>query len=842
MVTGTAANTDITFYDNYIPSLKADQYTITLAQTLAVNTVQTNADQGNTDIQDPPGATQTFIVRGPRFVLDPADVHRVYPPAGAVGAYDDYIPMLVAREPSLPWERGLSVSGPNAAACPWLALLLFSPDDLLSPEPSPPAGSQQNPSRTASFPLDQVVISTFNGKATTGPPPGTLGPKIVLDDDEDPAGIQCNVIEMPVAVFAQIVPGTSELPFLSHVRVISTEATAPFKATLDTTDDGTFSVLMANRFCVPPGAGAAQVTNSVHLVSLEGFEHYLAAGAPAPPDGYQKVRMISLYSWTFNCTGDTAGTFRSLMLNLISDRSENNTNLLLRLPPPYAAYEPISPEETIAFNRLQNGYVALSYGMITGEQTFAWYRGPLSPVPTARFLETTDPAQADNVEVPLNVSDAMIYDKATGIFDQSYAVAFQTGRSLALASLPFATELLQWRRQANALVDLLMEYIQSPQLAANLQNEGILDGSGNLTAEGVTDLTGLLDANIVSNAFKAWLTTDFADSIAAQVGRAGGFTTDDAQQQPLDPPTTAPTVPADLAALMQNPTVVNLLNQLSGVQIGSGDTAAFQISTVPRQVVQWLAQTALLDGVPFNNLVPDARMLPEESIRFFYLDQNWTDALIDGALSAGLQSSRESLLHKLTRDALHRTVDAVLTQVREQFANESSGAPPAMAGFVVRSAVVSGWPGLEVRAWSAADAVNPMKPLRLDRLSPDVMLGIYPDIPAKVAFNEPSEGIVFGREDEGIAPRYLPGVTGETGANIGGVMNPANPGTWLTPAMIAANVRGGPAAQPTLNIGALVTALQGLFPAPQPQLTPGSFAVQMVRVPEQMLFTPLTGA
>ena len=40
-------------------------------------------------------------------------------------------------------------------------------------------------------------------------------------------------------------------------------------------------------------------------------------------------------------------------------------------------------------------------------------------------------------------------------------------------------------------------------------------------------------------------------------------------------------------------------------------------------------------GVPFGDLVADAELLPAESIRFFYLDRAWTDALVQGVLSVG---------------------------------------------------------------------------------------------------------------------------------------------------------------------------------------------------------------
>ena len=56
-------------------------------------------------------------------------------------------------------------------------------------------------------------------------------------------------------------------------------------------------------------------------------------------------------------------------------------------------------------------------------------------------------------------------------------------------------------------------------------------------------------------------------------------------------------------------------------------------------VAQWLAQLALFENVPFDHLVPDPRMLPVESIRFFYVDPGWTGALLDGALAIGIQDS-----------------------------------------------------------------------------------------------------------------------------------------------------------------------------------------------------------
>ena len=56
---------------------------------------------------------------------------------------------------------------------------------------------------------------------------------------------------------------------------------------------------------------------------------------------------------------------------------------------------------------------------------------------------------------------------------------------------------------------------------------------------------------------------------------------------------------------------------------------------VPGELRRFLARLRLLHGVPFSYLVADAELLPIESIRFFYLDRAWTDALVQGALSVG---------------------------------------------------------------------------------------------------------------------------------------------------------------------------------------------------------------
>ena len=68
--------------------------------------------------------------------------------------------------------------------------------------------------------------------------------------------------------------------------------------------------------------------------------------------------------------------------------------------------------------------------------------------------------------------------------------------------------------------------------------------------------------------------------------------------------------------------------------------------------MRFLARLRLLHGVPFTYLVPDAELLPIESIRFFYIDRAWTDALVQGALSVGTVTTAD----RAQLEALYPTI------------------------------------------------------------------------------------------------------------------------------------------------------------------------------------------
>jgi hypothetical protein len=169
-----------------------------------------------------------------------------------------------------------------------------------------------------------------------------------------------------------------------------------------------------------------------------------------------------------------------------------------------------------------------------------------------------------------------------------------------------------------------------------------------------------------------------------------------------------------------------------------------------------LARLYLLYGVPFNNLAADKAMLPKESIRFFYLDRNWSEFLVEGAMSIGIQNSRDFKYQEAMFDIIRKKVHRKVHSIRGSLlavttpAGEDEG-DNDIGGLLLRSAVVSGWPGLEIRGYKSSDGKTPSGPIRLlrmDHLADDVLLCIFAEVPAWIEIDEPKESLHFGTEDD----------------------------------------------------------------------------------------------
>ncbi|GAB3589992.1 hypothetical protein GCM10027446_03720 [Angustibacter peucedani] len=197
---------------------------------------------------------------------------------------------------------------------------------------------------------------------------------------------------------------------------------------------------------------------------------------------------------------------------------------------------------------------------------------------------------------------------------------------------------------------------------------------------------------------------------------------------------------------------------------------------VPRDLRIWLARLRLLEAVPFSHLVADTSLLPAESIRFFHVDRGWTDALVEGALGVGTVTTSDRAVLEQMYPVVRDEVDEAERLVRlpgwTRGAAVPSGPAGPVTGFLLRSRMVSGWPGLHVRAYGKDNlAVSPkvkdrdvdegddvrlarLPLLRMERLAPAVLLVLVDGFPQVVHLEEPRSGVQYGIDQEPVPGGY----------------------------------------------------------------------------------------
>ncbi|RFS19953.1 hypothetical protein DVR12_19680 [Chitinophaga silvatica] len=650
---------DVQFFDNYVPALEAGSYYISVNHELTTDKSKINFD-----------ARQEILVSAPQFTLDSTQIINKYPPLGSTGKYGEVIPHIVFKDPALPWERFLSKKG-----TPWLALMVFVENEL-------------NNGQSHSDKSSEISINEFLKPATT-----TLIGDISKEKDID-GNTTCRFINMSTKIFKDIAPTLEELPFLSHIRKINT-ANRP---DMNLHEEGLFSVITANRFATAPtpGNNSQAIKNIVHLVSLEGLEQYLSATSNL--NKYDNVSLITLASWTFLSAPDNLKDFKTLLGNLVLS-SSNGTNLdrssySLRLPEPKITNTTNKIRETI-IKRTKNGFVPLAYHTRSGEDTFAWYRGPLTPVLTKNLGNTFPTTDA-----------ALIYDKTNGVFDVSLASAWETGREVALADRDFIKKLNAFRNQNNNTAASLFNHLHSGHFS---------------------------NKNKKLKKIHTTIQENFMALLTPRVIREIGNIADKRVIQKNSRATTASVEEfTSIHTFLEEPDVQEKLKK--------------SITKYISPVADWLEHFALLYPIPFDKLVADEKMLPPESIRFFYLDMNWINAGIQGAMSLGVDSGKQFLFNRLTIEALGKA-SMVMKMIKKNKKNARSTSPKMMCGFLLRSALVSGWPNLSIQA---VDKNNQsLTIMRLDHLSPNVLLCIFDDVPKTIELCEPQESLGFGVSSNG---------------------------------------------------------------------------------------------
>ena len=558
----------IQFIQNHKPELLAGTYEISIEQKVTIGNSAPQITIGNEKKNQPPFTSSlTFVVQGNRFDLNPQDIHAVFPPAGSSGDHSNVLPHIVLKRSTLPWERNAQEGKKEV---PWLALILIHEGEMAQSEG-----------------IKIVTLKDLQSASTSTSDIKWPGATLEIGQHEDD---KVAVIDVPKALLSGallsgILQSIDDLQYLAHVRQVTHQITP---------DNEPLAVVISNRLPKKDGNSTA------YLVSLENrYDNGQFNFQGANPKDY--IRLVVLKSWSFSCT-EPKQDFKGLLTHL------NRDTLLLKLP---------KDTHSEAEEYLVKGYVPLPHYLRQGGKTFSWYHSPLLPA--------KNPTEIKLSQLSVRCADQLLsYDPENGLFDTSYAAAWQLGQLLALQDKSFAINLFNWKR---------------------------------------------------SNAQKLAKESQLA-----------------------------------------------LYPHLFTSQPNTGDDIEF-----PNDINTWFEQLGLLKGVPFHYLVPDERMLPPESIRFFWLDWFWVESLLDGAFSIGRVQASDAKQDSQNKPLL--------------------GSPKTITGFIMRSEVVSGWPDLQIDGFVNTDPKperDKLKVLRCDRLSESVLICLFDGEIKTVDISLKPEGLHFG--------------------------------------------------------------------------------------------------
>lgn len=256
-------------------------------------------------------------------------------------------------------------------------------------------------------------------------------------------------------------------------------------------------------------------------------------------------------------------------------------------------------------------------------------------------------------------------------------------------------------------------------------------------------------------------------------------------------------------------------------------------------LLELLLGVRLFDALPLSYLVPDAELLPAESVRFFYVDPVFSDRLVEGVLSAARTGTPDEVVLgwgerlSIAFTALTGAVyegppaeaqpiqDCVVSWLRDAMDREVTEAmapEPAPAtgdlyklpkrihltGLLLRSELVRRWPKMRVVAYSRGEGrteAHRIAVSRPHRIGSSVMLCLISGVPKCVEIHEPDEGCRFGVEYKNT-----------TGFEVDAPKNPATPTTngKVPTVKVDVALRSADAPRRVLDIAALRGKLSAL--------------------------------
>lgn len=514
-----------------------------------------------------------------------------------------------------------------------------------------------------------------------------------------------NVLVLDVAseLFGSVCPLAKDLPLLAHVRQVNRDN----KATEEIFQGEWLSVLTCNRLPCS-GTGKKGLRNTVYLVSLEDFGTFLLDDGVreqiCSSGKWKKVRIPVLTSFSFYSKKedyDFAGCFEALEADTLKIRSDKAKDSL---------------------SLLQRGYTAHNHFLRDGGVTVSLYHGP--------FLPWDAPVYEAKYEI---FTDArLIYQPELGMFDVSMSTAANLGRMLGLQDKIFAKRLLAFRAE-NRLVAEERYYhrkILNGVYGIEWKTECTEEQSYKKSLK--KDVTELLERLLERQQ------EEFSSGIKTEVENDGN------KQEAGE----------EKSSFIKE----------KGTHLHEDYYSFLDMEMdIPEEITNFLARLSLLYQVPFSYLVPDERMLPEDSIRFFRIDVNWLNALLDGAMSLGrcfeedyVQDTelietilsrvyeKRSAIRPLLQRKSRQEQDFHVKKCLEDMKNSVNGM--VNTGFLLRSELVRGFQGIEFVAYAGKGEKTPLSCLRLQVIGKEILLGIYAGECNYLEIKQPPEGMHFGME------------------------------------------------------------------------------------------------
>lgn len=797
-MTTISADIYLEFIENHLPALKAGQYRFSATQSLKGAGI---GDDGSFELGLP-----AFQVRvaGERLAINPAEIVSVFPPNNSLGHYANVLPHIAFKRDTLPWERMIATSADadtekQLEAAPWLALLVLNEDELLTDAGTAPDSVKTSQEAEGGYVKTKNILDLGTAKGAYWPPE--------LYKDEDPSE-RFKVIYVRKETLQELLPSAAALTWLAHARrsriglqgvaqgqrievrneqgvlihqevapaddcsidcgplaagsyTISVEGAAiasqPLQIKPGDQVGGETAIVVANRL---PKEGVKSI---IHLVSLEGrykqegndfvFDFDNDAGA---------VALVTLYNWSFTALTEKE-TFRHILLHL-------NHQFLFGIDADSLAGE-------LTLDSLRSGFLAGRNPLSDQAQIVdvakkelrdkdhCYYVGEQGAVYNAAGRKVADGTGA--IPVDKDAASAQIPDHRLHQSTAEYLDA--TTRQLWVADGskqyfvsedPLSKRLLVYLLPGDDTPSLRLPSREGQDANTAKANHFLQQGYVPLPhhfRRGGKSVSWYRSPLLAGRPGKQIPDDQFpvhtADELLRYDATYGMFDASYAAAWELGRLLCLQNKRVSLTLYRWKRTHVRLLKAMEQQHLHPH--LPFQANApgkivLPDNVEKWLSEISLLKGLPFSYLAPDERMLPMESLRFFYLDPSWIASLVDGALSIGrVNKGHDAAVH---RQALTDT-DVV-------------GSSDVISGFLLRSSVVKGWPNLQVNAYNyqfqagsesveddkngniSADSNSELPCLRMARLADNVLLGLFRGEMKVLDFHENPETIHFGFDIE----------------------------------------------------------------------------------------------